>query len=75
MVMATMTDGLGIAVALLAGGAAGLVVAIARYGRSAARYRRYERELARDAELNAAAHAAARHHVATGPRDNKAAAP
>jgi biopolymer transport protein ExbB/TolQ len=71
-----MTDGLGIAVALLATGAAGLVVAIARYGRAAARYRRYERELARNAELNAAAHdAAAHYYVATGPRDNKAAAP
>jgi len=73
--MATMSDGLYIAAALLIGGAVGLLVAIVRYGRAAARYRKYEQELARDVQLSAAAQAAALHCKLTRPRDNEVATP
>ena len=75
MVAGAMTGGLAIAVALLAIVAVGLVVAIARYGRAAGRYRKYEQEVARDAWLRAAENAAARQRQLRRLRDNKAAVP
>lgn len=75
MVTGDVTHVLAIAVALLAIVAVGLVVAIARYGQAAGRYRKYEQELARDAWLRAAENAAARRRQVPRPRDSKAAVP
>ena len=69
-----VTDSLAIAVALLAIVALALVVAIARYGKAGGRYRKYERELAREAWLRAA-DPAAWPSQAPRPRDSKAAVP
>jgi len=62
----TVIYGLGIMMALMAGGAIGLSLAVAHYHRVAARYQRYEQEIARDRDLYAAAQAVLQHYKSTG---------
>jgi hypothetical protein len=66
VVIVTVIYGIGIMMALLAGGGIGLLLTVAHYHRVAARYRRYEQELARDRELYAAAQAGRQHHKPAG---------
>ena len=56
----TVIYGTGIMMALLAGGVIGLLLTVAHYQRAAARYHRYEQEIARDRELYTAAQAVLR---------------
>ena len=64
----TVIYGIGIMMALLAGGAIGLLLTAAHYHRVAARYQRYEQEIARDRQLYAAAQAVLQHYKSTGSR-------
>ena len=64
----TVIYGIGIMMALLAGGAIGLLLTVAHNHRAAARYRGYEQEIARDRELYAAAHAVPQHHKSTSSK-------
>ncbi len=73
--MMTMIYGIGIAMALLAGGAIGLLLTVAHYQRSAAREQRYEQEIAEVAELYAVARASLKRYGASGPRNNTPRAP
>jgi hypothetical protein len=75
VVIVTVIYGIGIMMALLAGGATGLLLTVAHYHRAAARYRRYEQEIARDRELYAAAQAVLQHHKSTGSGNRKVTAP
>lgn len=70
-----MIDGIGIAMALLTGGAIGLLLTVAHYQRAAARRQRYEQEAAQDRELYAAARAAIRRYRPTRPRNSTAPSP
>jgi hypothetical protein len=66
----TAVYGIGFAMALLTGGAMGLLLAVARYQHSAAQRRKYEQEIAQDAQLYAAAKAALRCYRPTGPQNS-----
>ena len=70
MVTVTMMQNIGIAMALQIGGTIGLLLAVAHQERSAARQLRYEREVAQDAALHAAAQAAVQRYRRTGPRNS-----
>jgi hypothetical protein len=66
VVIVTVIYGIGIMMALLAGGGIGLLLTVAHYHRVATRYQRYEQEIARDRELYTAAHAVLQHHKSMG---------
>ena len=70
-----MIYGIGIAMALLAGGAIGLLLTVTHYQWSAARQQRYEQEIAEVAELYAVARASLQRYGASGPRNNPPRAP
>lgn len=74
MVTVTMVDGIGMAMALLTGGVIGLLLTAAHYHRAAARQRRYEREIAQDAELRAVAQATLQRYQPTGSGNRKVTA-
>ena len=71
----TVVYGIGIMMALLAGGAIGLFLTVAHYHLVAARHQKYEQEIARDRELYAAAQAGPQHYKSTGSSNRKATAP
>lgn len=73
--MVTALYGIGLVLALLAGGGIGLLLAMARYQRAAARRQRYEREVAGEAERRAARREALRRYAAAAPGRGTAAAP
>jgi len=75
VVLVAVMYGIGIAMAPLAGAGIGLLVMAAHYQRAAAQRRRYEQEVAQDAELYAAARASLRRYQGTGPRDSTAPGP
>ena len=62
----TVVYGIVIMMALLAGGAIGLLLTVARSHLVAARHQKYEQEVARDRELYAAAQAVLQHYKSTG---------
>jgi hypothetical protein len=65
-----MIYGIAITMALVIGGAIGLLLAVARYHSMAMERRRYEQEVARDGYLRAAAtQAALRRYSPTWPRN------
>lgn len=65
----TVVYGIVITMALLAGGAIGLLLTVAHYHLLAARHQRYEQEIARDRQLCAAAQAVLQHYKSTGSRN------
>jgi hypothetical protein len=73
--MVTMIYSIGIVMALQVSGAIGLLLTVARHQQSAARHQMYERELAQDAALHAAARATAQRYMRTGPRNRRPTAP
>ena len=66
---------MGIMMALLAGGAISLVLAVAHHHLVAARHQKYEQEVARDRELYAAAQAVLQHYRSTGSSNRKETEP
>jgi hypothetical protein len=66
----TVVYGIGIMVALLAGGSIGLLLTVVRYRLVAARHQKYEQEVARDRELYAAAQAVLQRYKLTGSGRN-----
>jgi hypothetical protein len=75
MVAMTALYSIGIAMALLIGGVIGLLLTAAHYQRAAWQRQRYERDVTEDAELYAAAHAAARRYTTTEPRNSTTTTP
>ena len=64
-----------IVIALLVGGAIGLLLSAAHHQRGVSRQLRFEQEVTQDAELYAAVRARLRQYRPAGPRDNDPAAP
>lgn len=71
MVIVAMMYGIGIAMALLTGGAIGLLLTVAHYQQVAARHQQWEQEIAPDAKRYAAALAALRRYQPAAPRTYK----
>jgi type II secretory pathway component PulJ len=69
VIIMTVVYGIVITMALLAGGAIGLLLTVAHYHLLAARHQRYEQEIARDRQLRTAAQAALQHYKSTGSRN------
>jgi hypothetical protein len=64
-------DGIDIVIAMLAGAAIGLLVAVARYQGVETRQERYEQEIVRDTERCARAHAILQRHNPAERNDNR----
>jgi hypothetical protein len=73
--MVTMICDVGLVMALQVGGAIGVLLTLLHHQRSAAREQAYEREVAQDAALYAAAQATAERYMRRGPRNRTQAAP
>lgn len=71
----TVACGIGIMLALLAGGTISLLVTEARYHLIVARHRQYEQEVAEDRELCVAAHVRLQHYLSAGSGSRKRTAP
>ncbi|HEY1699634.1 MAG TPA: hypothetical protein VGG75_07975 [Trebonia sp.] len=71
----TVVYGIGIMLALLAGGTIGLLVTEARYHLVVARHRQYEQEVAEDRELRVAAQVRLQRYLSAGSGNRKTTAP
>jgi hypothetical protein len=75
VIIMTVLYGIGIMLALLAGGTIGLLVTQAHYHLVAARHRQYEHEAAQDRELCLAAQARLQHYLSASSSNRKTTAP